>query len=124
MAYPADVSRAPEAEPVYTITEAQRGLSREQVGRTRRYLISMGIRTTCVIAAIFVPGWPKWIFIVGAVVLPYLAVVIANAGRENDEPGDVGVAAPGLPSLPAGMPESPGDHAATIIAYGSERTTP
>jgi len=84
------VSKAPESEPVYTITEAQRGLSREQVGRTRRYLISMGIRTSCVIAAIFVPGWPKWIFIVGAVVLPYLAVVVANAGRENDEPGQVG----------------------------------
>lgn len=77
---------------MFTITEAQRGLSREQVGRTRKYLISMGIRTACVIAAIVVPGWPRWVFIAGAVVLPYLAVVIANAGRENDEPGQVGVA--------------------------------
>lgn len=84
------VSKTPEDAEVYTITAAQRGLSREQVGRTRKYLISMGIRTACVIAAIFVPGWPKWIFIVGAVVLPYLAVVVANAGRENDEPGQVG----------------------------------
>jgi hypothetical protein len=76
---------------VFTITEAQRGLSVEQTGRTRRYLIAMGIRTACVILAIFVPGWPRWVFIAGAVVLPYLAVVIANAGRESDDPGDTGV---------------------------------
>ena len=76
---------------VFTITEAQRGLSVEQTGRTRRYLVSMGIRTACVILAIFIPGWARWVFIAGAVVLPYLAVVIANAGRENDDPGDTGV---------------------------------
>ncbi len=80
------------SEDVFTITDAQRGLSVEQTGRTRRYLISMGIRTACVILAIFVPGWARWVFIVGAVALPYLAVVIANAGRENDEPGETGVA--------------------------------
>jgi hypothetical protein len=86
---------APE---VYTITATNRALSNEQSGRTKRYLISMGIRTACVLAAIIVPGWPKWIFIAGAVVLPYLAVVIANAGRENDEPGSMGVTAVALPS--------------------------
>lgn len=86
---------------VYTITDAQRSLSDEQTGRTRRYLVSMGIRTACVIAAIFVPGWPRWVFIAGAVVLPYLSVVVANAGRENDEPGAVGVADLGRHALPA-----------------------
>lgn len=86
---------------VFTITEAQRALSDEQTGRTRRYLVSMGIRTFCVIAAIFVPGWPRWVFIAAAVVLPYLAVVVANAGRENDEPGDVGVEEQSLRALPA-----------------------
>ena len=87
--------RTPKAEQddVFTITGAQRGLSREQTGRTRKYLISMGIRTACVIAAIVTPGWMRWVFIAGAVALPYLAVVVANAGRENDEPGDLGVPA-------------------------------
>jgi type III secretory pathway component EscV len=89
---------APE---VYTITSTNRALSNEQAGRTKRYLISMGIRTACVLAAIVVPGWPKWIFIAGAVVLPYLAVVIANAGRENDEPGSLGVTEVALPSAAA-----------------------
>ncbi len=89
---------APE---VYTITATNRALSSEQSGRTKRYLISMGIRTACVLAAIVVPGWPKWIFIAGAIVLPYIAVVIANAGRENDEPGSMGVAPVALPSAAA-----------------------
>lgn len=86
---------APE---VYTITQANRSLSSEQSGRTKRYLISMAIRTACVLAAIVVPGWPKWLFIVGAVVLPYLAVVMANAGHENDDPGAMGVSPITLPS--------------------------
>ncbi len=91
--------RAPIIE-VFTITGAQRALSQEQTGRTRRYLISMGIRTACVLGAIVVPGWPRWVLIAGAVVLPYLAVVVANAGRENDEPGELGVTAQSQTALP------------------------
>jgi len=89
-----------DSDDVFTITEAQRGRSDEQTGRQRRYLISMGIRTACVVAAIIVPGWAKWVFIVAAVVLPYLAVVIANAGPETDKPGDVGVAPTPQAALP------------------------
>ena len=98
----------PKGEPVYNITDAQRALSVEQAGRTQRYLVSMGIRTGCFVAAIFVPGWPRWVLIAGALVLPYLAVVAANAGRENDEPGQTGVAAPPASALPSGgrTPES------------------
>ena len=99
MAYRVSMAKA-DASEVFTITGAQRGLSREQTGRTRRYLVSMGIRTACVIAAIFIPGWPRWVLIAGAVVLPYVAVVMANAGRENDEPGSLGVAAQSRPALP------------------------
>ncbi len=90
-----------DSDDVYTITDAQRGLSQEQAGRQRRYLISMGIRTFCVIAAIFVPGWPRWFLIAGAIVLPYLAVVVANAGRENDEPGDLRRIDPDRTALPS-----------------------
>lgn len=74
---------APE---VHSITDAQRGTAAQQSGRTKKYLISMMIRTVCFLLAIVVPGWPKIAFIIGAVALPYLAVVIANAGRENDDP--------------------------------------
>jgi hypothetical protein len=95
-----------QGDPVHTITQAQRALSAEQAGRTRKYLISMGIRTACVLGAIVVPGWPRWVLLAGAVILPYLAVVIANAGRENDEPGSTGVPSRPQPALPM-APSSP-----------------
>jgi hypothetical protein len=74
-----------EQSPVYSISAAQSALSDEQSGRTRRYLISMGIRTACVLGAIVTPGWPRWVLIAGAVILPYLAVVIANGGRPRSQ---------------------------------------
>ena len=95
-------STTPEPDDVFTITGAQRGLSDEQTGRTRKYLISMGIRTACVIAAIVTPGFMRWVFIAAAVALPYLAVVIANAGRESDEPGKLGVPTVTPLTLPPG----------------------
>jgi hypothetical protein len=45
------------------------------------YTIMMAIRVACVISAVFVPGWWKAVAIAGAVVLPYIAVVIANVSR-------------------------------------------
>lgn len=92
---------SPTQAEVFTITEAQRGLSDEQGGRQRRYLVAMLVRTACVLGAIVIPGWPRWVLIAGAVILPYLAVVVANAGRESDEPGDVGVQAQARPALPS-----------------------
>lgn len=89
------------SEPTHTITSAQRSLSAEQAGRTRKYLISMGIRTACVIGAIFIPGWPRWVLIAGAVVLPYLAVVIANAGKARDEGSVAEVTQQARPALPS-----------------------
>jgi hypothetical protein len=88
-------SKDPE---VFSITGAQQPLSREQTARTRRYLISMGIRTGCVIGAIFIPGWPRWVLIAGAVILPYLAVVIANGGRDKATGGSPESTQRALPS--------------------------
>jgi hypothetical protein len=68
---------------VFTITDAQRGLTPDQEGRARRYLFSMGLRTVCFVGAVITTGWLRWALIVGAVTLPYLAVVVANAGRER-----------------------------------------
>lgn len=77
---------------VFRITGAAAGLSEDVRGRQRRYVISMGVRTLCVIAAIVlwnVSAPLAWLALIGGAVLPYIAVVVANAGREN---------APGLPS--------------------------
>ena len=68
---------------VYQITNAQVALSVDQGARTRRYLWSMGLRTACFLGAVFTEGWLRWVLAAGAVGLPYLAVVVANAGRER-----------------------------------------
>ena len=71
------------AEEIHDITSAQPGLSDDLPVRQRRYLISMLIRTAFFVAAVFVPNPFRWFCIIGALVLPYFAVVMANAGREN-----------------------------------------
>lgn len=111
------------SEPTHTITSAQRSLSDEQSGRTRKYLISMGIRTACVIGAIFIPGWPRWVLIAGAVILPYLAVVIANAGKTRDE-GSVPEVTEQIqqarPALPSSQPAIEG----VIVMPGEDQAGP
>lgn len=52
----------------------------------RVYAISMGVRTACVIlfAVFAVYDNPvQWVFVPAAVFLPYIAVLMANAGRER-----------------------------------------
>lgn len=85
---------------IHRITSAQAALSEQQSRRTRRYLISMTIRTACFLAAVFSHGWWQWAFLVGAVFLPYIAVVAANAGRENDPFANELVTPNDLSSLP------------------------
>lgn len=105
---PEPMGRSEMAGPqeVYSITGAQSALTDDQAPRTRRYLVSMGIRTACVIAAIIVPGWPRWVLIAGAVILPYIAVVAANAGRSRvgGRHDHVVVATAPRPSLPGQSP--------------------
>lgn len=48
-------------------------------GKQRRYLWSMLIRTVCFIGAVAADGWLRWALVVGAVFLPYIAVIFANA---------------------------------------------
>jgi hypothetical protein len=68
---------------VFSISKVETSLTQDQSGRQRRYLISMGLRTACFVGGVLAEGVLRWSLIVGAVVLPYFAVVIANAGRER-----------------------------------------
>ena len=88
---------------VYAVTGAQAGTKDQQERRIGKYLVSMGIRVVCLIAAVLVPGWPRWLFVAGAVLLPYVAVVIANAGRERTSRRSIIVESPQreLPSTPS-----------------------
>ncbi|MFM2214784.1 MAG: hypothetical protein RJA88_153 [Actinomycetota bacterium] len=72
---------------VYDITSAPKGLTTDQSTRQRRYFFSMMLRTACFILTVVLPSPYRWIALLGAVVLPYIAVVVANAGRETVLPG-------------------------------------
>jgi hypothetical protein len=72
------VSRSPQ-QPVYSVTGARRGSSDDLAQRQRRYLISMGIRTACFLLAVVTHGPLRWILLAAAIVLPYVAVIMANA---------------------------------------------
>ena len=84
--------REPE---IYTVTDAPRPMSEDIGYRQRRYLVSMGIRTVCFVGAILaaVAGAPVWVtilLVVGALILPYVAVIFANGGREPTARADFG----------------------------------
>lgn len=66
-----------------SITSAGESLTKDQTGRARRYFISMMIRTLCFVLTVILPSPIRWFTLAGAVFLPYVAVVIANAGRET-----------------------------------------
>ncbi len=66
-------------EPVQSVTSAPVSNADDQGVRVRRYLVAMGTRTVCFVLAIVASGWVRWTLVVAAVVLPYIAVVLANA---------------------------------------------
>ena len=71
---------------VHLVTQARRPLSEDIRYRQHRYLIMMAIRTACFAVAIimFVNHMRFLVLIpaVGAVIIPYIAVIFANGGRE------------------------------------------
>ena len=77
---------------VFRITGARQGLQEDVRGRQRRYVISMLVRTVAVLLTVVLWNVERPLAIATLVlgaILPYIAVVIANAGREN---------APSMPS--------------------------
>jgi hypothetical protein len=84
---------------VQSVTSAPQSLADEQAARIKRYLLTMGIRTACfILAAVTATNHAAWwvwgSFALAAVVLPYVAVVMANA--VNPRAG--GASAPVTPS--------------------------
>ena len=92
------------------ITSAHTSHSERIRGRQRRYLISMSIRTVCFILAVVADGWLRWTFIIAAVVLPYFAVIAANAAGEVDDGGPEPFVDDTRPMLEAG-PSADGSEA-------------
>lgn len=61
-----------------SITELPPSPDAERHLRMIKYAVAQGIRVVCIVACLLVPGW--WILLpaLGAVFLPYFAVVVAN----------------------------------------------
>jgi hypothetical protein len=75
-------------EQVHLVTQARRPMSEDISYRQHRYLIMMGIRTLCfAIAIVLFAAHLRWLILipaVGAIIIPYIAVIFANGGREPD----------------------------------------
>ncbi|MDQ0585856.1 DUF3099 domain-containing protein [Streptomyces rishiriensis] len=66
-----------------SITRARTGLSEDLRGRQRRYIVAMLVRSACVV--LMAVTWSRWpavavCALVAGVVIPYVAVVAAQAG--------------------------------------------
>ncbi len=83
------------------VTSLPRSPTDDRNSRMANYYLAMFIRMVCIVLCIIVPGW--WVLIpaFGAVVLPYIAVVLANVGNGRTA---------GTPIRPGGLlPTSAGE---------------
>ena len=62
-----------------SVTTARTKAADDLNARMKHYLVTMGIRTACFVLAFLTSGWVRWTCVGLAVVLPYVAVVFANA---------------------------------------------
>jgi hypothetical protein len=92
------VDQHPDA-PV-SITDARASKSAEIRHRQNRYLFSMGIRTACFVGAVVTTGVLRWVLVAAAFVLPYVAVVMANASERRRFATPASFQADGRPLLP------------------------
>jgi hypothetical protein len=116
------------AQQVHLVTQARRPMSEDIRYRQHRYLIMMGIRTLCFAIAIvlFVAHMRLLILIpaVGAIIIPYIAVIFANGGREPDNTRGflehrTRLTAPSMSSALARRdPDRPGGAAPTVGTAG------
>ena len=76
-----------------SITSLPRSPHDDRRSRMIQYSVTQGIRLICIFACFFTPGWWLLLPAVGAIVLPYIAVVLANAS--GSAPSSTQVLRPG-----------------------------
>lgn len=88
------------------VTEAKPPMSEDIAYRERRYLLMMGIRVACFLITIVLflshAGWITAFPAVGAIAIPYFAVVFANGGREPSNTRGFRAYEPNLPEQYSG----------------------
>ncbi|WBQ02213.1 DUF3099 domain-containing protein [Kribbella sp. CA-293567] len=84
---------------VITVTDAQPGRSVDLETRIFRYAWMMSLRVVCFVGAVITPSPWRWILLVGAVFLPSVAVVLANARQTAKVSGGEVYLPPARPEL-------------------------
>lgn len=79
----------------------------------KQYVLTMAIRTACILLAFALQpwGWHTAVLSVGAIVLPYIAVVLANQSNTHAQTGAVSPAR----ALDGAQPVGPSDPAPHVI---------
>ena len=72
---------------IHDISNASAPLSERVDKRARDYILKMSIRVVCVVGAVFTDGFLRWICVAGAVLLPWIAVVLANGESKQESSG-------------------------------------
>lgn len=104
-----------------TATSLDTSPEEDETSRMRQYLVTMGIRTACIVLAFAIQpwGWYTAVFAVGAVFLPYFAVVIANqsqaASTSRAERPELAIDAP------TPVEDAPADAAPPVIRLREDR---
>ena len=73
---------------VHSITDAAAAHSEEMRQRMIKYAVAMGIRMVCLLLIFVVDGWLKILPVLGAVFLPWFAVIIANGSDKAEVHAD------------------------------------
>ena len=85
----------PQTGSPQSVTSAPESRTEDQARRLKHYLVTMGIRTACFVLLVVIDHPIRWVFAFGAVFLPFVAVVAANAVK----PRVAGRVRPVLPSV-------------------------
>lgn len=112
----------------YRVTSVGAAPAEDRAHRMRAYFIMMTIRIACVASLFFVRGWWVLISAAGAIILPYFAVLIANAvsstdGERPDAPTPLQLESAEVPVEPAeSEAEDPSETLIVIDAPAERRS--
>jgi hypothetical protein len=103
-----------------SVTSLPRSPQEDRHARMVKYTIAMSIRMVCILSCLFLQGWWLALAAVGAVVLPYFAVILANVGGNQgtavERPGGVVV----VSARHSGFPPSAEPYTASAAYVPSE----
>jgi hypothetical protein len=80
----------------------------ERRRRMIKYTVTMGIRMVCILLMLFVQGWWLLVCALGAILLPYFAVIAANV--HGGQPAPSVLRPDTLALLPAPAPAGPDEN--------------